>query len=357
MSIRSVSPTLAVVLLLAAAGTARAQQEWSFEGTQVFVSNIAGEITVRGHDGPRIVVRAQPGGSDAERLDFQVKEGGRAEFHVVYPLHETQRISYPRSGGGHTQFDVDSWIDASAFLREIYSEVSGGDRIEVGDRDGLEAWADLEILVPRGVPARVRLAVGRLEASDVEGDVDLDTHSGPVRATNIRGDTRIDTGSGSVNVNTVRGDLLVDTGSGSVDAADIEGSALTIDTGSGSITVDRARAREVKLDTGSGAVRTSQIDAESTLIDTGSGSVTLDLVRMGAGDHVIDTGSGSVTVNLPADASVTIIADTGSGGITLDVPSARLRKMSRDHVELEIGDGRARLAIDTGSGGIRIESR
>jgi DUF4097 and DUF4098 domain-containing protein YvlB len=72
---------------------------------------------------------------------------------------------------------------------------------------------------------------------------------------------------------------------------------------------------------------------------------------------VIDTGSGSVTVNLPSDASVRIIADTGSGGIDLDVPNAMLRKASRDHIELEIGGGEARLHIDTGSGGVKIRTR
>lgn len=343
---------------LVLASPASAQQEWSFEGDRLLVTNMIGEVTVRGHDGDRIIVRAQPGGEDADLIRFEVKHNGAAEFHAIYPLDQSLEYSYPRRGGGSSSFHVEDWRDESSFLEQLFSMISGRDRVRISGRgDGLEAWTDLEVLVPRGVASRIRVAVGEIRASDVEGDVDLDTHSGSVNASNIGGNARIDTGSGSVDVRMVRGALDVDTGSGSVEAADIEGESIFIDTGSGSVRLDRAKAREVEIDTGSGSVRTSDIDAEMTRVDTGSGSVTLDLVRLSSGDHEVDTGSGRVTVMLPADASVRIRAETGSGGIDLDVPAARLRRMSRDEVELEIGEGRANLTIDTGSGGVSIRTR
>lgn len=359
MNSRSLGALVAGALLVLA-GPALAQEEYSFEGDQLLVTNLIGNITVSGHDGSRIIVRARAEGDDAGVLDFQVKQGGRAEFHVVYPLDDELRYSYPRWGHGRTQINVGSWRDDSSFLEDLYGDLSRRDKVEVRGDDGrgLEAWADLEILVPNGVSTRIRLAVGELEARDVHAPVDLDTYSGPVRAENIVGDTRIDTGSGSVVAQSISGDLNIDTGSGKVEVANVQGDDILIDTGSGSVTVDGASARSLKIDTGSGSVRTTDIDAEDTLIDTGSGSVTLDLVRMGNGRHVIDTGSGSVTVRLPSDASCRVIADTGSGGINLDVPNATLRRMSRDHVELEIGSGGGgSLEIDTGSGSITIEVR
>lgn len=352
-----VSVLLTAGLVGLAARSAPAQQEWTFEGNQLLVSNLAGNITVRGHDGSRIVVRARTGGDDAGILDFQVKQGGQAEFHVVYPLEQELDYSYPRRGSGRVQIRVENWRKASSFMEELYSGVRSRDEIEIRDGRGAEAWADLEVLVPRGVPTHVLLAVGELEARDVEADVFLDTHSGPVRASNIHGETKVDTGSGSVVVSMIRGDLNIDTGSGRVEASDVEGDDILIDTGSGSVTLERAKGRSVKLDTGSGSVEASEIDAEDSLIDTGSGSVKLDLVRMGSGRHVIDTGSGGVSVYLPQDASCRIIADTGSGGIDLDIPNAMLTRMSRDHVELSIGGGDGRLEIDTGSGSINIRAR
>ncbi|UCC72509.1 MAG: DUF4097 family beta strand repeat protein [Gemmatimonadota bacterium] len=360
MKYGSLSALVAGALLVAAANPAWAQEEWSFEGNELLVTNMVGEVTVRGHDGSRIIVRAQRGGDDADVISFEVKQGGRAEFHAVYPLDQATEYHYPRRRGGSTQFRLEGWANESSFLEDLYSAISPRERIRIGGdvgRGALEAWADLEVLVPRGVETHVVIAVGEIKAMDVDAAVDLDTHSGAVSAENIGGDTRIDTGSGSVDVNGVRGNLSVDTGSGSVEAANIEGDRILIDTGSGRVTVNDAAASSLEVDTGSGSVRTSNIACENSKIDTGSGSVTLDLVQMGTGSYVIDTGSGGVTVNLPADASVHIIAETGSGGINLDVPNAMLRRMSRDEVELEIGGGDARLEIDTGSGGITIRSR
>jgi hypothetical protein len=360
MKSRIISAWLAAAtLMLLAAAPASAQQEYSFEGSELLVTNLAGEVTVRGHSGSRIIVRPRAGGDDADVLRFEVKEGGRAEFHVVYPLSQSLRYHYPRRRGGSTQFRLEGWIDESSFLENVYSDVSGRDKIKVGGDVGgssLEAYADLEILIPRGVASRIKVAVGSIEASDVEGDLDLDTHSGPIDARNISGDTRLDTGSGRVTAAVIRGSLNADTGSGRVEVSDVEGDDVLIDTGSGSVTLDGAKARSVQIDTGSGSVSTSNVDADDTMIDTGSGSVTLDLVRLTGGRHVIDTGSGGVTLMLPSDASVVIRAETGSGGIDLDV-AAQLKSMSRDRVELQIGDGRASVEIDTGSGSIRIRGR
>lgn len=359
MKFQHLSALVAGVLVLGAAEPLQAQ-EWSFEGSELLVTNLVGEVTVRGHDGSRIIVRAQSSGDDADAITFEVKEGGRAEFHVVYPLQESTEIHYPRRRGGSSEFRLESWTDESSFLEDLYSGISGRERIRIGGdvgRDALEAWADLEVLVPRDVDTRIAIVVGEIKAMDVEAGVDLDTHSGRVTAENIGGDTRVDTGSGSVDVSGVRGDLWVDTGSGSVEAANIEGDEIHIDTGSGSVTVNVASASNLEVDTGSGSVRTSDIACDRANIDTGSGSVTLDLVRMGGGNYVIDTGSGGVTVNMPADASVRVFAETGSGGIDLDVPNAMLRRMSRDEIELEIGGGDAELRIDTGSGGITLRSR
>jgi hypothetical protein len=357
MNYRRLGALAAGGLIILAARPAEAQNEWSFEGDRLLVTNLIGEVTVRGHDGSRIIVRAQPGGDDANMLDFQVKQGGRAEFHVVYPFRESLSYSYPNRRGGSTETRVENWVDESSFMEDLYSGVSGRDRIKIRGSGDLEAWADLEILVPRGVESRIVVAVGEIRASNVEAALDLDTHSGPVSAENIRGSTNIDTGSGSVVAKSITGNLTIDTGSGSVEAADVEGDDVRIDTGSGRVTADRIRGRDLEIDTGSGSVRTTEIYTTSSLIDTGSGSVTLDLMQLGEGRHVIDTGSGSVTITMPADASVRITADTGSGGIDLDIPNAMLRRVSRDHIELEIGGGDATMEIDTGSGGITIKTR
>jgi lia operon protein LiaG len=67
----------------------------------------------------------------------------------------------------------------------------------------------------------------------------------------------------------------------------------------------------------------------------------------------IDTGSGGVTLRLPASLGAEVDIDTGSGGISTDVPVTVTRR-ERDRLVGRIGDGRGRIVIDAGSGGVRL---
>lgn len=354
-------------------------QEWTIAGDRILVTNLVGNVTLGAGTGDRFVVRVRLQGKDKDKLQVQVEEGGAAELHVLYPVGEHQRYVYPEmSAGSRTQMGAWRPEARSSALRRMLEAISDR-KIEVRGRpwsDAIEAWADVEILVPPSKPAGVKLGVGAIDASAVRASLDLDTSTGAIHATDITGDVILDTGSGSVTARGVRGDALIDTGSGSVQAEDLEGDEVVIDTGSGDVSVQGVKARRVALDTGSGAVNAVRIEAEELVIDTGSGDVTtsevrasdaeidtgsgaitLDLAAMGPGQYVIDSGSGRVTVFVPADASARVQASTGSGGIELDVPAARVSRLSRNEVSLEIGKGEAEVVIDTGSGGIRIARR
>jgi len=113
------------------------------------------------------------------------------------------------------------------------------------------------------------------------------------------------------------------------------------------LTADRLR-----VDTGSGSIELDEVSAPRIVLDTGSGSVELMLlVDVEVLD--VDTGSGSVTIHAPEDLGAEVDIQTGSGGIDLDFP-VRVRSMRRDEVSGTLGDGRGRIRIDTGSGGVRL---
>lgn len=76
-------------------------------------------------------------------------------------------------------------------------------------------------------------------------------------------------------------------------------------------------------------------------------------LRRDAEDVKIDTGSGGVTLGLPQGFGADAEIDTGSGGIRVDVPST-VRRSTRSHFSGTFGDGRGRLVIDTGSGGVSV---
>ncbi len=343
---------LAVALALALVQPATAQERYSVAGDDVAIYNLAGEVTVTGIRGGEVTVEVMRGGDDAGELDVEIGEiDGRQTLRVIYP---TDRVSYDTGWwGGSTSLRVRSdgtWGgDRGGWL-------SRGDNVRISSRGrGMDAHADLRVGVPEGQEIRIYLAVGRITAENVNGRVVLDTHSGGVEARSMAGYLNIDTGSGGVEVVGMEGDLDIDTGSGGVRASDVRADEIGIDTGSGGVETDGLVARAIEIDTGSGGITLLRSAARDVRLDTGSGSVRAEL-GTDVDDVEIDTGSGSVTLVLPEDLGAALEIETGSGGIEVDFPVMVTRR-SRDELRGEIGDGRGRIHIDTGSGSIRIRSR
>ena len=90
-------------------------------------------------------------------------------------------------------------------------------------------------------------------------------------------------------------------------------------------------------------------------IDTGSGSVEV-APTSGAGALHVDTGSGAVTLIAPSDFGAELEISAGSGSIRSDLPLQTLRR-SEGELSARIGDGRSRISIETGSGGVSIRGR
>ncbi len=342
--------TAALLLLPVLAPTAGAQggSRHLLSGERSAVYNLAGTLTVRGGEVSEVTVEVTRMGPDAERLTVESGVlGGRNTLRVIYP---DDRVIYPEVGRfSSTTVRVrrdgtfgGSWGSSRS------TTIRGGGR-------GLEAWADITITVPAGRDVEAYIGAGEVDASDVRGDLRLDTHSGNVTAAGIRGRLVIDTGSGRVSVTDTEGDLSVDTGSGRVTLTAVRGGEVLVDTGSGRVNGSEITARRVDVDTGSGAIALDRLRADHIRCDTGSGGVELGLLN-DVRDLEVDTGSGAVLVYVPEVINAEIEVDTGSGGIDIDLP-VEYRRKSRSYVLGTIGDGSGRIYIDTGSGGIRIRRK
>ena len=97
---------------------------------------------------------------------------------------------------------------------------------------------------------------------------------------------------------------------------------------------------------------TTAVSARRLRMDTGSGSTRASLLSSTT-DVDIDTGSGSVTLVLPANFGAHVDVSTGSGGIDSDF-EVRDGRMRRNELRGTIGDGRATVTIETGSGAVRL---
>jgi len=100
--------------------------------------------------------------------------------------------------------------------------------------------------------------------------------------------------------------------------------------------LDDVRSGSISIDTGSGGVRVGLLSAPRSLL--------------------VDTGSGGVTILGPADLGAQVELETGSGSIQSDYA---MTVTSKDHGYLRgtIGDGRGRIKVDTGSGGVSLRRR
>lgn len=316
--------------------TLAAQKQFTLAGDRVSVYNLAGEVTVVAGAGPGVGVTATVMGRDAAKVTFEQGErNGRKTLVIRYP---DDRIVY-RDGdhNGSSEF----WIrDDGTFGDGDHHGSRDGDRNKVrvsSSGSGLEAHADLRITVPPGTSLGMYLGVGEITATNVNGDLHLDTSSGGVTTSGTKGVLSIDTGSGSVKVTSASGpEVSIDTGSGDVDATGITAQDLSVDTGSGSVTLGQVTSRRVDIDTGSGNV---ELDLLSTIDKLG-----------------IDTGSGSVRIRVPASLSAQLAIETGSGDIETDFP-VTLRKTGDDSLEGTIGSGAGRIEVETGSGNVRLLKR
>jgi len=352
VSIRPMSALLAAGLLSAPAGaTAQGVERFELTGERVAVFNLAGSAVVEAGTGSAVVVEVRRQGGDAGRLEIQQGPVRDAQtLRVVYPA---DRIHFRSDEWrGRTQLRVRE----DGTFGNWGERGDGARRVTISaDADGMDASADLRILVPRGRRVSVYLGVGPISASNVDGDLRLDGSSGGVTTEGTAGSLTVDVGSGRVRITRHTGNGSIDTGSGSVDVTGLRGGDLTVDTGSGSVALTDVTVETLLVDTGSGDVGGSGVQAGLVNVDTGSGSVDFTLLRAPR-EIVVDTGSGSVTFAIPEGLNADVALETSSGTIELDFP-LEIRRWERDQVRGVVGSGGGSIRIETGSGDITLRKR
>lgn len=186
------------------------------ENNSIRIKNSSSDITLRGTDANRIVVRGIKEGRDRDRVEV---------------------------------------IDKS-----------GDDRIDLGVRyncRNCQASVRFEVEVPRGVRLRfddISTASGNVRIEDVTGDVEAETASGDVRVSNVTGKIEASSASGNVEVENVAGEVSAKTASGDVDVLikELTGTSdLKFSTASGDVkvAVPANTNADVEMQTMSGSVK------------------------------------------------------------------------------------------------------
>lgn len=258
----------------------------------------------------------------------------------------------------HGEIHVDSWSSHSGQTRlqqvESNPPISQeGNLIRIGGsrRSGGDVSIDYTIVVPqdtqlrstsgsgdvdvRGIqgPANFTCGSGDVTASEIDGDVQVLCGSGDIKLSKIKGQARVTTGSGDITLDTIRGETRLQTGSGTLEISS-PGDALEAGTGSGDITIKDASA-DVRLRTSSGEIDLEGNPGSSNYWD-------------------LHTNSGEVTLHAPPAASFRLYARSSSGDIDAAIPIAMEGTAGKHELRARIGDGKARVEIQTSSGDISL---
>ncbi len=353
MRARPALPVFLAVLMLAASSSLAAAQGERFmlEGGEVAIYNLAGTLHAEGGTGDRVVIEVTRGGRDAARLKLDASQvRGHAALRVLFP---DERIVYPRlRDRQRMSFEIrdDGTFGSGDRGRDGWR---GRRRIEVrSDGDGIEAWADLRVIVPRGKVVHLNVGVGETTIDNIDGELHVDIAASHVRVARVRGALSLSSGSGGAEISDITGDVTLESGSGGATIENVSGGSLSAEVGSGSLRGRNIKVRELKAEIGSGGIRLAAVHTPRLHLETGSGGSDIELLDP-IDDVSVEAGSGGVTLRLPTETSATVLVTTGSGGIDSQF-DIRTNKLERNTLRGTIGTGRGRIRVEAGSGTVRL---
>lgn len=157
----------------------------------------AGQIVVRGIDGPRVRLQGSPPPEGFEEEPYRLRSDG---------AETTIEVLVPAARGAEYRLSVE-------VPREVHLEVNlSAGRIEVA---GMEGSVRLESDRAHLMATRI---TGRVEASSVNGDIDLRETSGGVQANTISGHIRLHRVPGEVRATCISGNITI-SGEGAFDVS------------------------------------------------------------------------------------------------------------------------------------------
>jgi DUF4097 and DUF4098 domain-containing protein YvlB len=259
----------------------------------------------------------------------------------------------------HAEFRVHAWPwdDPDRMLKDLVANPpfsQEGDLIHIGASgwSRVEFSADYAVTVPPDTEMRGISGSGNLEVDGIAGPANFTVGSGNIRATGIQNDTHAIVGSGNVTFTDAQGRIEATAGSGEVVVRGAKGD-VRARTGSGEITIEQPGGN-VEAQAGSGNIQVRNATADLRL-HSGSGEINVDGNPASASYWDLRASSGDVTLHVPSSASFRFYAHSSSGDINVSAPSVSEGSSSGRHeFQGRIGDGKARVEVETSSGSISL---
>jgi DUF4097 and DUF4098 domain-containing protein YvlB len=227
-----------------------------------------------------------------------------------------------------------------------------GDTVRIGS--DVERFSNSQVNytidVPPQTEARITVGSASVDVSGIQGPLEVSAGSGSVTVRDVKDDVRVGAGSGTVDVEEAQGRVNAIVRSGGLHLAEIGGDVMG-EASSGHISVMHGRGR-IEVHGGSGGVDVSGA-TQDLRATSSSGHVTISGTPASGAYWEIRSSSGGVTLDVPSDPGYQIYAHTSSGGVRTSAPIA-VEETSRRSLRGKVGNGAARIEIETRSGSIDI---
>lgn len=317
--------TLAAATLLAAAYLAGCGPEASAVGTADRTFTVSGPVRLELENGSG---------------DSRVTVGAPGEVRV------------------HAEFRVHAWPwdDPDRTLKNLvanppFSQEDSLIRIGHSGWDMNMVSADYSVTVPPDTQMKGMAGSGNLDVNGIAGPANFTVGSGNISATAIANDTHAVVGSGDVTLTDTKGRVDVTSGSGNLVVRGAK-DEVRARAGSGDIRIEQP-AGNVVAEAGSGDIELRGATADVRL-HTGSGEINIEGNPAPSSFWDIRASSGDVELHVPSSASFRFYARSSSGDINVTAPSASEQSQGKHDFQARIGDGKARVEIETSSGTISV---
>ncbi len=199
--------------------------------------------------------------------------------------------------------------------------------------------AELDISVPHGTRVVLEGFSAPFSVRGVKGDASVETLSGSIIVTDAAGKVTLESVSGDIDVDGVDGDVRAESVNGHVNLRNVSGD-ITTESVSGPLNISGAKSARVRAETVGGSLR-----YDGTIEPMGNYSFT--------------THSGLLELAVPSNAGATVSLETYNGTVDSDFPvtleSGANRRQGESQFDFRIGDGKARIVLETFSGNINIK--
>jgi len=248
--------------------------------------------------------------SDTNQVEFRVTSEGFAAINIGSKLH------------------VDSQQNGSQV--ELTIRLSSGVTLGFNNRR-----ISTEVRMPKNADLQLETGDGRVELSELNGNIVVHTSDGGIKASQLSGTIDIRSNDGDITADRLTGTFKLHSGDGKIDATRLDGKC-DISSNDGSIHVD-GRFDSLDIKSGDGAV-VARVEPESKISSTWS----------------ITTKDGGVQVAIPKSLQANLDASTGDGHISLGLPVLVEGDLGKKAVRGTINGGGPTLFIHTGDGTIHL---